>query len=129
MPLKPSQHFRVFVSSVIIDDGMDDLAGWNLCFDGVEEADELLMAVALHVTAGHGSIEDVEGGKWCRAACNRASWSPSGPSSSASRAGCGPEPGFGFFRQWKERAHVRAAPYKVRRYPEASQRIWGLSTA
>ena len=31
MPLKPSQHFRVFVGGIVIDNGMDDLAGWNLC--------------------------------------------------------------------------------------------------
>ena len=63
MPLKPSQHVRVFVSGIVIDYCMDDLAGWNLCLDGVEEADELLMAVALHVLAGDCAIEDVEGRK------------------------------------------------------------------
>ena len=63
MPLKPRQHFRVFVSGVIVDNSVDDLAGRNLRLDGVEEADELLMAMALHVPAGHSAVEDVEGGK------------------------------------------------------------------
>ena len=63
MPLKPGQHLRVFVSGVVINDGMDNLPGWHLGFDGVEEADELLMTVALHISADHRAIEDVEGGK------------------------------------------------------------------
>ena len=46
-----------------------------------------------------------------------------------SLAGCGPKPGFGSFRRWKERARVQAAPCKVQQYPEASRRIWDLSTA
>ena len=35
---------------------------------GVEEADELLMPVALHVAADHGAVEDVEGGEQGRRA-------------------------------------------------------------
>ncbi|MEK6247325.1 MAG: hypothetical protein N2C12_04050 [Planctomycetales bacterium] len=35
---------------------MDQLAGWNLRFDGVEEADELLMAMALHVATDDGAL-------------------------------------------------------------------------
>ena len=63
MPLKPGQHLWVFVGGVVINNGVDDLAGRNLRLNGVEEADELLMAVALHVLAGHGAVEDVEGGE------------------------------------------------------------------
>src|SRR5262249_42576172 len=33
----------------------------HLCLDGVEEADELLMAVTLHVVSYDGAVEDVEG--------------------------------------------------------------------
>ena len=32
---------------------MDQLAGWNRRLDGVEEAQELLVAVALHAAAEH----------------------------------------------------------------------------
>lgn len=75
MPLKPGQHLRVFVGGVVIDNCVDDLAGWNLRLDGVEEADELLVAMALHVFAGHSAVENIEGRKqwWSRAVCNRAS--------------------------------------------------------
>ena len=44
---------------VVVDDGVNHLAGGDLALDGVEEADELLMAVALHVAAHHGSVEHV----------------------------------------------------------------------
>ena len=36
---------------------MDDLADRDLRFDGVKEADELLMPVALHVASDHCAIE------------------------------------------------------------------------
>jgi len=49
------------VGGVIIEDGVDGFAGGNLALDSVEEADELLMAMALHVAADHGSVEDVHG--------------------------------------------------------------------
>ena len=34
---------------------------WHLGLDGIEEADELLVPVALHIAADDGPIEDVEG--------------------------------------------------------------------
>ena len=67
MPIeKPA--FGMFVGSVIVPDGMDDLRGWHLGLDGIEKADELLMAVALHVLPGHGAVEDVVGRKQRRGA-------------------------------------------------------------
>ena len=42
---------------------MDQLAGRDARLNGIEEADELLMAVALHVAADHRAIEDVQGGE------------------------------------------------------------------
>src|ERR1019366_9212894 len=42
-----------------VEDRVDDLAGGNFGLDGVEEAKKLLMAMALHVAADHGSIEPV----------------------------------------------------------------------
>jgi hypothetical protein len=41
----------------------DRLSLWHLHLDGIEEADELLMAVALHVVSDDGAVEDVEGGE------------------------------------------------------------------
>ena len=40
----------------------------HLRLDGVEEADELLVAMALHVAADDGAVEDVEGGEQRRGA-------------------------------------------------------------
>ena len=42
---------------------MDRLAGRDLALDGVQKPDELLMPVALHATAEHGSVEHVKGGE------------------------------------------------------------------
>ena len=42
---------------------MDELTGWNLRLDGIEEANELLMAMALHVAADHRAVEDVHRGE------------------------------------------------------------------
>ena len=44
------------------------LPAGTLRLDGVEEADELLMAMALHVLAHHGAIENIEGSKQRRGA-------------------------------------------------------------
>ena len=39
------------MGGVVIEDGVDRLVGRRRAFDGVEEADEFLMGVALHATA------------------------------------------------------------------------------
>ena len=48
---RPSQapHLGMLVGGVVVEDHMDALADWDLGLDGVEEADEHLVAVALHV--------------------------------------------------------------------------------
>ena len=47
---------------------MHDPTGWERCLDGVQEADELLMAVALHAAAQNRPLQHVERGKQlCRA--------------------------------------------------------------
>ena len=101
MPIEPGAHLRVLVGAIIVEDDMDDLAGRNLRLDGVEEADELLVPVALHVAANNGAVEDVEGGEegGGTAACSRGSWCRRGPSSWAGRAGCGRAPGSGSSRR------------------------------
>ena len=48
---------------VIIQGYMDDLAGRDLGLDRVEEADELLLPVALDTASDDLSFEHVEGGK------------------------------------------------------------------
>src|SRR5512144_1997264 len=39
----------MFVGGVVLQNGVDDLAGRNDALDGAEEADEFLVTVALHV--------------------------------------------------------------------------------
>ena len=57
---QPSAHPRVFVGGIVVDDGMDHFSHRNLRLDRIEEADELLMAVTLHVAADDSAVEDVE---------------------------------------------------------------------
>ena len=42
---------------------MDGLVGGHLALDAVEEADELLVAVALHVLPDDRAIQHIEGGE------------------------------------------------------------------
>ena len=58
----------MLVGGIVVDNGMDRLSRRDLRLDGVEEADELLVAVALHVAADDGAVEDVEGGEQRRRA-------------------------------------------------------------
>ena len=38
---EPYLHLRVLVGGVVVDHGLDQLAGWDAALDGIEEADEL----------------------------------------------------------------------------------------
>ena len=60
---QPLAHDRMLVSSVVVEDGVDGLARGDLALNCVEKANELLVSMALHVAADHGSIEDVHGRK------------------------------------------------------------------
>jgi hypothetical protein len=42
---------------------MHGFAGRHLRFGRIEEADKLLMTMALHIASDHGSVDVVEGGK------------------------------------------------------------------
>ena len=53
---------------VIVDDGVDRLSNGNLLLDDIEEANELLMAMALHVAADHRAVEDIHRGEQRRSA-------------------------------------------------------------
>jgi transposase len=63
VPIEPSAHPGMLVGGVIVEDHMHCFAGRNRRLDGVEEADELLMPMALHVAADHRAVEDVERGE------------------------------------------------------------------
>src|SRR5205814_8529230 len=59
MPGQPFLHPGMLVDRVVIDDGVDRLSYGHLGLDGVEEADELLVPMALHVAADDGAVENV----------------------------------------------------------------------
>lgn len=63
VPIEPLAHLRVLVSGVVVEDHVDALAGGNLALDRIEEANGLLMAMALHVAADHCAVEHVQGGE------------------------------------------------------------------
>lgn len=60
MALKPCPNPRVFVGCVVFENDLDDLPGRNVSLKGVEEADELLMPVALHVAPEDLAGQDVQ---------------------------------------------------------------------
>jgi hypothetical protein len=53
----------MFVGCVVVDDCVDHFSRRDLRLDRIEEADELLVPMALHVAADDGAIEDVESGE------------------------------------------------------------------
>ena len=61
MPRQPLAYLWMLVGRIIVDDGMDYLSHRDLLLDRVEEANELLMTMMLHVAADDGAIENVEG--------------------------------------------------------------------
>src|SRR5512135_1193862 len=62
MPIEPGAYLGVLVDGIVVEDDMDELAGGNFGLEGIEEADELLMTVALHATPDHLAVEHIEGG-------------------------------------------------------------------
>ena len=50
-----------FVGRVVVDGGVDRHSHRHLRLGGVEEADELLVPVALHVAADDGAVKHIEG--------------------------------------------------------------------
>ena len=68
MVFEPSANIGM-MGGVIVDDGVDRLSNGNGVFlDDIEEANELLMAMALHVAADHRAVEDVHRGEQRRRA-------------------------------------------------------------
>ena len=60
---QPGADLGLLVCRVIIEDDVDGLVCGHLSFDGVQEANELLMPMSLHVSADDGAIQDIECGK------------------------------------------------------------------
>jgi hypothetical protein len=53
----------MFMGAVVVQDNVNDFAGWHLGLDGIEEADELLMPTALHAAADGPALEHIESGE------------------------------------------------------------------
>ena len=51
MALQPCPYFRMFVGGIIIENDVDELAGRHFPLDGIKKANELLVAMLLHVLA------------------------------------------------------------------------------
>ena len=62
---QPSANLRVLVAAVGVGHAMDHLARGQR---GLDEADELTVAMPLHPPAKHSAFQDVEGGKQRRGA-------------------------------------------------------------
>ena len=58
-----SQHFGMFVGGIVVEHRVDQLAGRDLALDGIEEADEFDVAVALHAVPDDAAVEHAESGK------------------------------------------------------------------
>jgi hypothetical protein len=60
MAREPSLHLRMLVGGIVVDDSLDDPAGWHCPLDGIEGVDELLAPVALHAAADHGAFQYIQ---------------------------------------------------------------------
>src|SRR5271166_2428470 len=47
VPVEPRTNLGMLVRSIVVENDVNGFLGWDLRLDGVEEADEFLMAVAL----------------------------------------------------------------------------------
>jgi len=63
MATEPGVHLGMLVGGVVVEDDVDNLAGGDLGLDEVEEAYELLVAVALHAAADDLAVEHVQRGE------------------------------------------------------------------
>src|SRR5690606_30448117 len=68
MTAEPGADLVLLVRSVVVENDMDGLVLRHLALNAVEEADELLMAVALHVLSDDCAVQYVEGGEQRRCA-------------------------------------------------------------
>ena len=62
------QHLRMFMGGIVVEDGVDHLAGRNGPVDGCDEADELLMPMTRHAAADDLAFEHAERGEQGRRA-------------------------------------------------------------
>jgi hypothetical protein len=60
VPGKPGTYFAMLVDGVVVEDGVDQLAGGHHRLDPVEETNELLVPMSGHTLADHRAVEDIE---------------------------------------------------------------------
>ena len=63
MTVKPGPNLGMLMGSVVVEDDVDSLVRRNLCIDHVQEADELLVPMALHVAPDDRPVEHIQGGE------------------------------------------------------------------
>ena len=68
VPVEPLTHFRMLVGGVVVEDHVQDFFDRHLRLNGVQEADELLMTMALHTSANDLAFEDIESSEQRRCA-------------------------------------------------------------
>ena len=66
--VEPLPHFRMLVGGVVVEDHVHDLSGRHLRLDGVEEADKLLVTMALHAATNDLAFKYIESGEQRRCA-------------------------------------------------------------
>src|SRR3954454_17118740 len=59
VPVEPLAYLRMLMGGVVVEDDVHELSGGHLCLDSIEEADELLVTMALHAAANDLAFEDV----------------------------------------------------------------------
>jgi len=60
---EPGAHLGVFAGGVVVDDGVNRFPGQHNGLNLVEEAEELLMSMALHVAADDRAVQHVQRGE------------------------------------------------------------------
>ena len=65
---EPGRHLRMFMGGIVVEDGVDHLAGQDGPLDGCDEADKLLMPMARHAAADDLAFEHAERGEQGRVA-------------------------------------------------------------
>ena len=60
VPIQPSSDLRMLMGGVVVEDDVNHLASRNLALDGIQETNELLMTMALHVATDDSAVEDVQ---------------------------------------------------------------------
>ena len=56
MPVELGTDLGLLVSRVVVEEDVDGLILWNIGFDGVQKADEFVVAVTLHVAPDHRAV-------------------------------------------------------------------------